>query len=270
MFRLLKTVGFVLLIAVFSLAGTILAQDDHGDEGDEHGHEEAPHWSYEGETGPEHWGELSEDYTLCVDGSAQSPIDIGEVIDADLTNITFNYGETALNIRNNGHTVQVDVDAGSSITYQGITYNLLQFHFHHPSEHTVNGQAADMEIHFVHQNPHSGNLAVVGVLLVGGADENAAYEAVLANAPTERTDGAIMVDGVTLDLNSLLPEQTTYFTYNGSLTTPPCSEIVRWLLLDNVVELTDEQVEAFASIFENNARPVQSSEGRDVFHDTSE
>ena len=268
MFRLLKTIGFVLLIAVFSLTGAILAQDDHGDEGDDQGHE-APHWSYEGESGPEHWGELSEDYTLCVDGSAQSPIDIGEVIDADLTNITFNYGETALNILNNGHTIQVNVDEGSSITYQGITYNLLQFHFHHPSEHTVNGEATDMEIHFVHQDPNSGNLAVVGVLLVGGADENAAYEAVLSNAPSEETE-VMTVDGATLDLNSLLPEHTTYFTYNGSLTTPPCSEIVRWLLLDTEVALTDEQIETFASIFENNARPVQSSEGRDVFHDTSE
>ena len=136
------------------------------------------HWGYSGDVGPANWGALSPDYALCADGSAQSPIDIRDASELDLVDIEFQYGESANKIFNNGHTIQVNVDAGSAILYNGITYDLLQFHFHSPSEHTIDGVAAPLEIHFVHQDPNSGNLAVVGILLTEGEDENEAYAAV--------------------------------------------------------------------------------------------
>jgi len=255
---MLRTLLFIL--AMFGLLNaTAFAQEEH--------HDEAPHWTYEGEEGPGHWGELSPDFVLCMDGTAQSPIDVTDASELDLVNIDFNYGETALNIVNNGHTIQVNTDEGSSISYNGINYDLLQFHFHHPSEHTVNGEPADMEIHFVHRDPNSGNLAVVGVLLMAGDEDNAAYASIFDNLPAEAGDPQTM-DAV-VDLMSLLPEQQTFYTYQGSLTTPPCSQIVRWLLLDTPVYLSETQIEAFASIFEMNARPTQPLNMRDLLHDSN-
>ena len=132
------------------------------------------HWAYDGDDGPAYWAELSPDYSLCADGSAQSPIDIRNASELDLVGIEFHYRETARDLEainsiyNNSHTIQVNVASGSTIVYNGISYDLLQFHFHSPSEHTIDGVAAPMEIHFVHQDPNSGTLAVVGVMLTQG------------------------------------------------------------------------------------------------------
>ncbi len=246
----------LLTLFIASLATSVFAQDT----------QPPPHWEYEGEDGPEHWGELGEIYALCGTGTAQSPIDITSSTGVGLSDISFDYGESALNIFNNGHTIQVDADASSnSILYNGITYDLVQFHFHHPSEHTVDGVPAAMEIHFVHRDPHSGNLAVVGVLLTEGETDNEAYAAVFDHLPAEMGEPDAM--GNTLDLASLVPESTLFTTYNGSLTTPPCSEIVRWLVLDTPISLSSEQIEAFAAIHEMNARPVQPLNGRDLLAD---
>ncbi|MEQ8675646.1 MAG: carbonic anhydrase family protein [Aggregatilineales bacterium] len=249
------------LLVFFSLslfALPISAQDD-----DHEG--EPPHWEYEGEAGPENWGDLSEDFALCGMGTAQSPIDISGASALNLTDIAFAYADSALNIFNNGHTIQVNVDEGSSISYNGISYDLLQFHFHHPSEHVVDGVPADMEIHFVHRDPNSGNLAVVGVLLMAGEEANAEYAAVFDHLPAEVGEADAM--GNSVDVASLIPADAHYTTYNGSLTTPPCSEIVRWLVLDTPVTLSAEQIEAFAAIHEMNARPVQPLNGRDLLED---
>ena len=205
--------------------------------------------------GPANWGALSPDYALCADGSAQSPIDIRGAHALNLVDIEFHYGESANNIFNNGHTIQVDVDPGSHIIYNGITYDLLQFHFHAPSEHTIAGERAPMEIHFVHQDPNSGNLAVVGILLTEGDDDSDAYAAVFDHLPAQV--GEPEAQGDPLDLAGLLPERHGYYSYQGSLTTPPCSEIVRWLLLDTPVALSAEQMAAFSAIYDGNARPVQ-------------
>ena len=167
---------------------------------------------------------------------------------------------------NNGHTIQVNVDAGSAIVYNGIRYDLLQFHFHAPSEHTLDGQPALMEIHFVHQDPNSGNLAVVGVLLIEGDQANAAYAPVFDNLPAEV--GEPEATGESLALAPLLPEARTYYTYQGSLTTPPCSEIARWLLLANPVALSAEQIGAFTKIYAGNARPTQPLGMRDLLLDS--
>jgi len=222
-------------------------------------------WGYSGDIGPERWGALSPDFALCDDGSAQSPIDIRDASELDLVDIDFQYGATANNIFNNGHTIQVNVDAGSAIVYNGITYDLLQFHFHAPSEHSIDGQAAPLEIHFVHQDPNSGNLAVVGVMLIKGEETNAAYAAVFDFLPAEI--GEPEATGEPVALAALLPETRRYYTYQGSLTTPPCSEIARWLLLAAPVELSAEQIAAFTRIYAGNARPTQPLGMRDLLLD---
>lgn len=227
---------------------------------------EENHWGYEGEEGPDYWGELSDDYALCADGSAQSPIDISDAAELDLVDIEFNYGDTANRIFNNGHTIQVNVDEGSGIVYNGISYNLLQFHFHNPSEHTIDGQAAAMEIHFVHQDPNSGTLAVVGIMLTEGERGSEAYAAVFDHLPAEA--GEPKARGNAFSLATLLPASRTFYTYQGSLTTPPCSEIVRWLLLDTPIELSAAQIEAFAAIHQGNARPIQPRGKRDLLLDS--
>lgn len=227
--------------------------------------QETPHWTYEGEEGPENWGELDEAFALCSEGKGQSPIDVTGETPVNLVNISFNYAESALNIFNNGHTIQVNYDAGSSITYNETTYDLAQFHFHHPSEHTINGEPADMEIHFVHRSA-SGNLAVVGVMLMVGDEVDADYDVVFDNLPTEK--GEPQPTDLTVNAADLLPETQTYFTYSGSLTTPPCSEGVRWLLMTTPVMISAEQAEAFGGIFELNARPVQPLNMRDLLVDS--
>ena len=222
-------------------------------------------WGYSGDAGPANWGALSPDYALCADGSAQSPIDIRNASELDLVDIEFHYGESANKIFNNGHTIQVNIDAGSAIIYNGIRYDLLQFHFHSPSEHTINGQAAPLEIHFVHQDSKSGNLAVVGILLTKGESENDAYAAVFDHLPAQV--GEPEATGESIALSALLPKTRTFYTYQGSLTTPPCSEIVRWLLLDNPIELSAAQVAAFNAIYDGNARPIQELGVRDLLLD---
>ncbi|MCY4020822.1 MAG: carbonic anhydrase family protein [Chloroflexi bacterium] len=223
-------------------------------------------WGYSGEYGPEHWGALSPDYALCADGRAQSPVDIRNASKVDLVDIAFGYGESANNIFNNGHTIQVNVDEGSYIIYNEITYKLLQFHFHSPSEHTINGKSAAMEIHFVHADANSGALAVVGILLAAGEAESEAYAAIFDNMPSETGEPAAL--GEALDLAALLPEEFAYFTYQGSLTTPPCSEIVRWLLLDTPVLLSQAQISAFTDLYAYNARPTLPLGKRDLLLDT--
>src|SRR5687768_13242225 len=142
----------------------------------------AAHWTYEGEEGPEHWGELSADYAPCETGRAQSPIDVAIADPADLANVTFSYQPAELTIVNNGHTVQVNYPPGSTITVDEKSFELAQFHFHAPSEHRINGVAAAAELHLVHRASDAA-LAVVGILLTEG-EANAALAPVFANLPT--------------------------------------------------------------------------------------
>ena len=247
----------LIAIAVFVFSFFAPVQDTLADETE---------WGYTGETGPEHWGEMAPEFAMCAEGFAQSPIDIRDPGEVDLVDIEFQYGLTDSMITNNGHTIQVNVDAGSSIVYNGISYDLLQFHFHHPSEHTIAGEAAAMEIHFVNQDPNSGMLAVVGVLLEQGDADNEAYKVVMDDMPSDVDDEQVM--GQALALESLLPEERAYYTYQGSLTTPPCSEVVRWLLLDTPVHLSGAQIDAFAEMYAYNARPTQPLGKRDLLLDS--
>ena len=225
-----------------------------------------PHWTYEGEEGPAHWGELDERFSLCETGKAQSPIDILAPASANLKDIQFSYQPSALTIKNNGHTVQVDYAAGSSITVDGTQYDLKQFHFHHPSEHTLAGVSYPMEVHFVHADA-DGNLAVVGALIAEGTEDNAAFAPVFENMPLQMADPQTM-DSVMVSAADMLPADHTYFGYGGSLTTPPCSEGVKWMLLTTPITLSVEQIEKFASAFELDARPTQPLNGRDVTADS--
>ena len=221
--------------------------------------QEGVHWSYEGDTGPEHWGELSPDYAACSQGVEQSPVDIPTSAPVNPANLAFKYQPSAVNIFNNGHTVQVNYDQGSSIVLDGVTYNLVQFHFHAASEHEIGGVQDPMELHLVHKNAQGG-LAVIGILLKAGA-ENPAYAPVLQNLPPQESQPT-PVAGATVDANTLLPAQRGYWRYNGSLTTPPCTEGVKWLVMSTPVELSEAQIAAFTTIFKNNERPVQPLNAR--------
>jgi carbonic anhydrase len=225
----------------------------------------APHWTYEGAEGPEFWGKLAPEYALCSSGRAQSPIDIKGAASINLNDIQFNYQPSALNIFNNGHTIQVNYDKGSSIVYNENTYQLVQFHFHHRSEHKLDGKDFDMELHFVHQDA-KGNLAVVGVMLKAGEKDNEAFKAVFDNLPP--TKGDPQPTKLAIDASKLLPEKHLYDTYTGSLTTPPCSQGVRWLVLTTPVEISEHQIEVFGKLFESNARPVQPLNKRDLLADS--
>jgi carbonic anhydrase len=221
--------------------------------------QEGVHWSYEGESGPDHWGDLDRKFAACAKGVEQSPVDIPASAPVNPANITFSYQPSAVNIFNNGHTVQVTYDKGSSITLDGTTYDLWQFHFHAASEHAIGGAHDPLEIHLVHRNGES--LAVVGVLLKAGA-ENPAYAPVMQNLPTQVSEQPAPVAGATVDANQLLPAQRGYWRYNGSLTTPPCSEGVKWLVMHDPVELSEAQIAAFTSLYKNDARPLQPFNAR--------
>ncbi|MCP4542681.1 MAG: carbonate dehydratase [Chloroflexi bacterium] len=216
--------------------------------------DEGIHWTYEGEHGPEHWGELSHDYAACSAGREQSPISIPATASVNAANIEFNYKPTALSIVNNGHTIKVDYDAGSSMTVEGKTYNLLQFHFHALSEHTIHGNYQDGEMHLVHQST-DGQYAVVGVILSRGT-ENGAFAPVFTYLPLEAGDPET-ISGVTINAANLLPQEQSYYRYDGSFTTPPCTEGVKWFVMATPVGLSDAQFNEFEKLYSNNYRPVQ-------------
>lgn len=224
-------------------------------------HRTEVHWGYEGERGPESWGRLCPDFTLCSEGMNQSPIDISEGTTKNLPDIVFNYQPTTLNILNNGHTIQANYDKGSSFVVDGTKYELKQFHFHVPSEHTLSGKHFDMEMHLVHQSDSNG-LAVVGVLIENGS-YNRAFSPVLDNLPTNSGE-ELHLYHLTLNANELLPGERFSYRYDGSLTTPPCTEDVKWFVLVPPVELSESQIALFDAIIENNNRPVQPLNSREV------
>lgn len=225
-----------------------------------------PHWTYEGEEGPSHWGELDQSYAVCGMGKSQSPIDVTNPSEQDLPNISFHYQPSELNILNNGHTVQVSYDPGSYIELDNTRYDVAQFHYHALSEHTVDGESSPAELHIVHRNA-DGNLAVVGILLKEGT-ENVAYQPFIRNLPVEKTEPKDA--GVKINATDLLPSVGTTFRYSGSLTTPPCTEGVNWLLMTTPVELSAEQLTALNSLFEGgNNRPVQPINDRTLIEDNT-
>jgi len=224
---------------------------------------EAGKWSYTGETGADFWGELDPEFQACNLGQAQSPIDLESSASSSFGSFELNYQDTPLKIVNNGRTIRVDYQPGSNLTLDNQTYELLQFHFHQPSEHLISGQALDMEAHFVHKNKNTGDLVVLAVLMSKGAI-NQALDRVWDKIPYgDRTEEA---SDLIINASNLLPENISqYYRYQGSLTTPPCSEIVTWLVLKQPVEISKLQISRFLEIIGTNARPVQALNNRVTF-----
>ncbi|OLN23761.1 carbonic anhydrase [Domibacillus antri] len=223
------------------------------------------HWSYkEGETGPDQWGKLDASYAACMNGSEQSPVNIefSQVKTSERSgNIETHYAPGSFSVVHNGHTIQVNAEGTDNrMTVEESEYNLVQLHFHTPSEHQFNGRHLDMELHLVHQNAN-GELAVLGVMIREGK-ENENLASVWEKLPKEETENGISVKE--LDLHTLLPENQASFYYNGSLTTPPCTEEVKWIVLEQPIEMSKEQIQAFQQIFPDNHRPVQSLNEREI------
>ncbi len=221
-------------------------------------HAEGPHWAYSGEGGPVAWGKLKAEFAKCSTGTRQSPIDIRGGISVDLDPVQFDYKPSGFSVLDNGHTVQVNLPPGNAIQVQGRRYELVQFHFHRPSEERINGRQFDMVAHLVHKDL-DGRLAVVAVLLDRGSAHGAVQQ-VWNNLPLEK--GEENAAQAPMDLNQLLPQDRRYFTYMGSLTTPPCSEGVLWLVMQQPVPISPQQIDIFARLYPMNARPIQQASGR--------
>jgi carbonic anhydrase len=219
------------------------------------------HWSYEGAHGPKHWGTMQSDYSTCKLGHQQSPIDIRATRKEKLPPLEFAYQPSPLKIIDNGHTIQVNYAPGSSVTINGVRYDLLQFHFHKPSEERINGRSYPMVAHLVHKNAE-GKLGVVAVLFKQGA-ENPLVKTLWDALPSEKGQQQEPA-GVSIDIASLLPQAQGYYNFPGSLTTPPCSEEVNWFVLKQPVEMSAAQLKRFATLYKHNARPVQPLNGRTV------
>jgi len=219
--------------------------------------EAAHHWTYTGTNGPAHWAET------CAVGRMQSPIDIRARLATHekLPRLAFSYTSTRLHIIDNGHSVQVDVDKGSTLAVGGVRFPLVQFHFHKPSEEAIDGRRSAMVAHLVHRDAH-GNLAVVAVLLREGA-ANSLVATLWQDLPKHKGHET-SPPGVTIDPAQLLPADRSYFSYVGSLTTPPCTEGVRWFVLKSPVSLSSAEISTFAKLYPSNARPLQPLSGRQI------
>jgi carbonic anhydrase len=226
-------------------------------------HQHEVHWSYEGEGGPQAWGRLKPEFSSCASGKRQSPIHIEDAItlQGPAEAIRFNYQPSSGTVINNGHTVQVDVYGDNFITVRGSAYKLIQFHFHHPAEERINYKSYPMVAHLVHRNPE-GQLAVVAVLLDEGV-ANSLINQVWTYMPLDAGDTVRMPEGL-VDMNQLLPQDQRYYQFLGSLTTPPCTEGVLWMVLKRPMTLSREQLKLFGQLYPNNARPVQPVNGRPI------
>lgn len=220
-------------------------------------------WSYQGRTGPMMWGKLSPAYRACSKGQQQSPVDIRRAhLDQALKPIEFHYLGGPVTIENNGHSVEVQVNPGSYIVVDGMRYNLVQVHFHHPSEHTINGDLSDMEIHLVHRSAE-GKLAVLAVLLSENADfPNATLATLWAHMPAQPGQSEKITDMV--NPGGLIPRDRGYWTYTGSLTTPPCTEGVQWFVFEQSISISRSQYNTFANLYKMNSRPTQDLHGRQI------
>jgi carbonic anhydrase len=235
------------------------AAHSKGDKKDAHGSGEkhAAHWEYEGAMGPENWGK---EFPTCGRGKSQAPLNIKGPFEKVRFSVAPDYKQGQLKIVNNGHTIQVNVPVGSKIRIDGRAYDLLQFHFHRPSEEHIDGKPSAMVVHFVHKNLE-GELAVLGVMLREG-NENPGIKTLWTHAPPKEGP-EVVPDGVMFNPANLLPREMDFFHYDGSLTTPPCTEKVKFFILKSQVNISKEQVSDFP--FKMNARPIQPANGRPIY-----
>ena len=220
------------------------------------------HWAYTGDHGPDHWGDLKSDFKICKTGKNQSPIDIkvSSAVEANLSNLNVSYKDSGLNVLNNGHTIQANYKEGSHIIADGQRFDLKQFHFHTPSENHIAGKSYPLEVHLVHADV-SGNLAVIGVMFEEGA-ANDFLAGIWDHMPT-KAGGTHEDSAALINANKLLPKDSGYYRFSGSLTTPPCSEGVRWFVMKKPLTASKAQVEAFHKVLGgNNNRPVQPTYAR--------
>jgi carbonic anhydrase len=218
------------------------------------------HWGYSGHSGPEHWGEVSEDFSVCSEGRNQSPIDIVAPVQGELPAIELKYSGDTTEVVNNGHAIVVKVSPGSVLVAEGVESELLQFHFHSPSENKIKGEQFPLEVHFVHKSA-SGDLSALAVMFRSGSAE-ADLSSIWANLPA--TGGQSKPLALSMAKLGFIPSDLAYFRFNGSLTTPPCSEGVRWYVLESPSTVSPEQVASFLAIVGENARPQQPLNARIV------
>jgi carbonic anhydrase len=211
-------------------------------------------WDYGEAQGPSHWGDLKPEFAPCKNGHQQSPIDIRSPQKADLPPIQFDYKPSPLHIIDNGHTVMINYLPGSFISVGEKKYELKQFHFHRPSEEKINGRAYEMVVHLVHQD-EEGKLAVVAVLLQRGEDNPLVHE--LWNDLPKEKEKEELLDSVQIDVARMLPADRGYYTFPGSLTTPPCSENVTWFVLKHPVTVSAAEIQQFSKLYRHDARPTQ-------------
>jgi carbonic anhydrase len=217
------------------------------------------HWTYSGHGGPQHWGELTENFAVCGSGVNQSPINLTGFVEGELAEIGFSYNTTASTIVNNGHTVQANFPKGSSISIDNMEFDLLQCHFHAPSENNIDGKSFPMEGHCVHASK-DGKLAVISIMYEIG-DASKGIAALWANMPAHAGDKNDVK--ATVNATDIMPASKDYYRFNGSLTTPPCTEGVRWFVLKDTVTISKGQLKAFQqSLHEPNNRPLQPLNSR--------
>lgn len=241
------TVARLSLVAALALGGNVPAA--------------AQHWGYSGAEGPENWSKVDPKFAMCALGRNQSPIDLAGFVEAELTPLKIAYKPGAADIVNNGHTIQVDHAPGSTLAVAGRTFELKQFHFHAPSENRIGGKQFPLEGHLVHADM-DGNLAVIAVMFQEGA-ASAALAKLWEKMPAKAGEKTTLPAG--LSAEQLLPADRDYYRFNGSLTTPPCSEGVWWLVMKKPVSASKAQVGQFAKTvgFANN-RPIQPVNARPV------
>lgn len=222
---------------------------------------QAAHWGYDIDDGPEKWASLSPNYALCKNGKHQSPINItrSRIIDTE-NHLTLAYKtekEAAKNTTNNGHSVQINFQNGGEVRFKNTRYSLVQLHFHTPSETQIEGKRFPMEMHIVHQNK-KGDTLVIAALFEEGK-ENPSLQKIIDSMPAKTNQSKPFS---TLDMNGILPMQSGYYAFDGSLTTPPCSENVQWVVFQNPTQASKKQIEAFQAILHHNARDVQPIDDR--------
>jgi carbonic anhydrase len=235
-----------------SLPLVLSAQENNND---------AHHWSYSGKQGPKHWAELDPQFEACKKGKWESPIDVKQATISDLPALVFNYSGAPLNIVDNGHTVMVTYAPGSTLTVGNNKYELKQFHFHHPSEERIHGMQFDMVVHLVHQDS-KGHVAVVAVLLKQGR-ENSMVGQLRAKVPAEK-EHPVKLPELLINAADILPNNLGYYTFPGSLTTPPCTEGVIWYVVKTPMEISSEQLDWFTKLYPSDARPIQPLHGRTI------
>ncbi len=221
------------------------------------GNENLHHWGYEGGTGPLHWGEMEHDHEkhlMCREGIHQSPINIQNVLGHDNKELINHYFDTSIQIINNTHTILLPYELGSYIEWGNETFELIQFHFHHPSEHRIRGKSYPMEIHFVHKAPDH-EYVIVAVLVKLGK-HNPHLKNIWDNIPVGINEKKVYKNQK-ISANDFIPDSKSYFHYTGSLTTPPCTENVTWLVMEDPIEISKNQLKIFQEHIQHNARPIQ-------------